>query len=87
MVSHEMSIDFLCDAATAVQRARSESKLLMVFLHGDFDGKAVINALPQSITGDRAEQQLCNEVKLDPRLALSGQGADENVHWVLACIH
>ena len=54
MVCHKMPIDFLCDATTAVQRARSESKLLMVFLHGDFDGKAVITALPQSITGDRA---------------------------------
>ena len=35
------SIDFLMDAVTAVQRARTETKLLMVFLHGDFDDEAV----------------------------------------------
>ena len=31
-------IVFLTEAAAAVQRARAEAKLLMVFLHGDFDG-------------------------------------------------
>jgi hypothetical protein len=31
-------IVFLTEAAAAVQRARVEAKLLMVFLHGDFDG-------------------------------------------------
>jgi hypothetical protein len=35
------ALTFLTDSGQAVQKARDESRLLMVFLHGDFDDEAV----------------------------------------------
>ena len=49
----DTAVSFLTDAASAVQRARAETKLLMVFLHGDFDDEAV-DAMEESVWQDAA---------------------------------
>ncbi len=52
------AVTFLTDAAAAVQRARAETKLLMVFLHGDFDDEAV-DAMEESVWQDAAVLAAC----------------------------
>ena len=52
------AVSFLTDAAAAVQRARAETKLLMVFLHGDFDDEAV-DAMEESVWQDAAVLAAC----------------------------